>query len=121
MATTMKHCSKCCLDKDVSEFYKSIIGKNGNQLYKSGCIACRKRPEKVWQPRPPKEKKKRVDTRVNRVRDPEKLRVNIKKYYEKNREEILKKQRDNRLFKKINKFPAIETVVKDEDIPVELL
>ena len=48
MATTMKHCSKCCLDKDVSEFYKSIIGKNGNQLYKSGCIACRKRPEKVW-------------------------------------------------------------------------
>ena len=50
-----------------------------------------------------------------------KPQVNIKKYYEKNREEILKKQRDNRLFKKINKFPAIETVVKDEDIPVELL
>ena len=111
---TTKKCSKCCLEKDVSEFYKSIIGKNGNQLYKSGCIACRKRPEKVWQPKPPKEKKKRI-------RNPEENRKNSKAYYNKHREEILKKQRDNRLLKKINKFPAIETVVKDEDIPVELL
>jgi hypothetical protein len=118
MATTMKHCSKCCLEKDVSEFYKSIIGKNGNQLYKSGCIACRKRPEKAWQPKPPKEKKKRVDTRVNRVRDPEKLRINIKKYYEKNRDEILKKQREKTRLKNLFKFSIVE---KDEDIPVELL
>jgi hypothetical protein len=111
---TTKRCSKCCLEKDVLDFYKSIIGKNGKQLYKSGCIACRKRPEKVWQPKPPKEKKKRV-------RNPEENRKNSKTYYNRHREEILKTQRDDRLLKKINKFPVIETIVKDEDLSVELL
>ena len=78
----------------------------------------RKRTERVREPKQPKEKKKRVDTRVNRVRDPEKLRINIKKYYEKNRDEILKKQREKTRLKNLFKFSIVE---KDEDIPVELL
>ena len=112
----MKHCSKCCLEKDVSEFYKSIIGKNGTQLYKSGCIACRKRPEKVWQPKPPKEKKKRV--RKSYVKNPEVDNRKSKKYYEKNRESICEKQRERTTLKNLFKFSTVE---KDEDIPVELL
>ena len=110
----MKKCSRCNTEKELTEFYKSIIGKKGEQLYKSGCIQCRRRPEKVWEPKPPKEKKKRV-------RNPEDNRKNSKTYYNKHREELLKIQRDNRLLKKLNKFPVIEAVVKDEAIPVELL
>jgi hypothetical protein len=115
---TTKKCSKCCLEKDVSEFYKSIIGKNGKQLYKSGCIACRKRPERVWQPKPPKEKKKRVDTRVNRVQSPEINQKKSKKYYEKNRQTILEKQREKTRLKNLFKFSIVE---KQEEIPVECL
>jgi hypothetical protein len=110
----MKHCSKCCVEKDVSEFYKSIIGKKGEQLYKSGCIACRKRPEKVLEPKPPKEKKKRVDN----ARKPENNCRKSKTYYEKNRETICEKQRERTRLKNLFKFSIVE---KQEDIPVECL
>lgn len=115
---TTKKCSKCCLEKDVSEFYKSIMSKKGEQLYKSGCIACRKRPEKVWEPKPPKEKKKRVDTRVNRVQSPEINQKKSKKYYDTHRETILEKQRERTRLKNLNKFSIVE---KQEEIPVECL
>ena len=110
----MKKCSRCNTEKELTEFYKSIIGKKGEQLYKSGCIQCRRRPEKVWEPKPPKEKKKRV--RRNQTKNPEVDNRTIKKYYEKNRETICEKQRERTRIKNLNKFSIVE---KEEDIPVE--
>ena len=110
----MKKCSRCNTEKELTEFYKSIIGKKGEQLYKSGCIQCRRRPEKVWEPKPPKEKKIYKDKRVNRVRKPEETRCNNKRYYDKNREKICEKQREYTRLKNLNKIQTKNVEVLEE-------
>jgi hypothetical protein len=65
--------------------------------------------------------KKKQNEKVLGYYHKNKDRWDIRRSTNTHREEILKKQRDNRLLKKTNKFPVIETVVKDEAIPVQLL
>ena len=111
----MKKCSRCNTEKELTEFYKSIIGKKGEQLYKSGCIQCRRVPEKVWEP---KEKKKYKDTRVNRIRKPktqEQVRRDSKKYYDTHRDELCQKQRDRTLLKKLSRVHTENVVAVEQE------
>ena len=61
-----KICSKCNIEKEVCEYNKKYVSKNGTQYYKSQCKTCQSEDEKI-----------------KRLKNPEYYKI----WYDKNREE----------------------------------
>jgi hypothetical protein len=78
-----KICSKCGVEKEVCEFNKKSVSKNGIQYYKSWCKICQSEGEKLRRIKNPDEYKIWYDK--NRE-DRNKWRI---KYYQTNKEKIL--------------------------------
>lgn len=80
-----KVCSKCKIEKEVCEFNKKSVSKNGMQYYKSRCKKCQNEDEKIKRDSNPEQYKIWYDkTRVDR----NKWRS---EYYQSNKEIILKR------------------------------
>ena len=77
-----KICSKCKIEKEVCEFNKKSVSKNGMQYYKSRCKKCQSEDEKIRRDSNPEQYKIWYDkTRVDR----NKWRS---EYYQTNKERI---------------------------------
>jgi len=70
----MKKCSKCKVEKELSEFYKCQVSKDG---YRSLCKQCRNETQKKWN----SENKDKINSAK-------------KRYYKKNKDEILVKSKE---------------------------
>lgn len=82
-----KICSKCKIEKEVCEFNKKSVSKNGMQYYKSRCKKCQSEDEKIRRDSNPEQYKIWYDkTRVDR----NKWRS---EYYQSNKEIILERNK----------------------------
>jgi hypothetical protein len=84
----MKTCTKCKLEKELSQFYKHPNGKDG---YDSRCKACRCSTERDYHSRNKEAISSR--TKARRQADPEAQKEKRKIEYERNKEQILKRQK----------------------------
>lgn len=103
-----KICSKCKIEKEVCEFNKKSINKNGVQYYKSWCKICQSEGEKLRRIKNPDEYKLWYNkTRENRNEwraqyyqtNKEKILTRNKNYTESNRINRRKKYNEDVLFK----------------------
>jgi hypothetical protein len=79
----MKRCSKCGIDKDESEFYKSVVMKDGLQGY---CKDCKRITHKEWQRSNP-DKANAINQRWRKA-NPERERAHTKKWQDANPEKV---------------------------------
>ena len=97
-----KICSKCKIEKEVCEFNKKSVSKNGMQYYKSRCKKCQSEDEKIKRDSNPQQYKIWYDkTRVdrnkwrseyyqsNKEKNSEKFRLLSNEYYKKNKDKRL--------------------------------
>lgn len=77
-----KICSKCGLKKEVCEFNKRNVSKNGTQYYKSRCKICQSEDGKVIRNKNPEKYKLWYD------KNREERNIYRSKYYELNKEKI---------------------------------
>lgn len=104
-----KICSKCNIEKEVCEFNKKSVNKNGRQYYKSQCKICQSQDEKIKRLKNPEYYKIWYDkTRKER-------NEYRSKYYEINKEKIKQK---NKLY--IDKHRVYRKKKYNEDILFKL-